>query len=56
MLRGAIRDQVTHRRRALVRFYACRQDLSNDPPDTPLPPAVAGGAEPFLIVGAMAGG
>ena len=56
VLRGAIRDQVTHRRRALVRFYACRQDLSNDPPDTPLPPAVAGGTEPFLIVGAMAGG
>ena len=56
VLRGAIRDQVTHRRRALVRFYACRQDLSNDPPDAPLPPAVAGGTEPFLIVGAMAGG
>lgn len=56
VLRGAIRDQVTHRRRALVRFYACRQDLSNDSPDTPLPPAVASGTEPFLIVGSMAGG
>ena len=56
VLRGAIRDQVTHRRRALVRFYACRRDLSNDPPDTPLPPAVAAGTEPFLIVGSMAGG
>jgi len=56
VLRGAIRDQVTHRRRALVRFYACRQDLSNSPPDAPLPAAVAAGTEPFLIVGAMAGG
>ncbi len=56
VLRGAIRDQVTQRRRALVRFYACRRDLSNDPPDTPLPAAVASGQEPFLIVGAMAGG
>ena len=56
VLRGTIRDRVTHRRRALVRFYACRRDLSNDSPDTPLPPAVAGGTEPFLIVGAMAGG
>jgi molybdopterin synthase sulfur carrier subunit len=56
VLRGTIRDQVTHRRRPLVRFFACRQDLSHDPPDTPLPEAVATGAEPFLIVGAMAGG
>ena len=56
VLRGTIRDQVTQCRRALVRFYACRQDLSNYPPDTPLPAAVAAGTEPFLIVGAMAGG
>jgi len=55
-LRGTIRDQVTHQRRALVRFFACGQDLSHDPPDTPLPNAVATGAEPFLVVGAMAGG
>ena len=55
-LRGTIRDQVTHQRRALVRFFACGQDLSHDPPDTPLPDAVAAGAEPFLVVGAMAGG
>jgi sulfur-carrier protein len=55
MLRGTIRDQAT-RRRALVRFFACGQDLSNDDPDTPLPEAVATGAEPFLVVGAMAGG
>jgi molybdopterin synthase sulfur carrier subunit len=56
MLRGTIRDQVTQRRRPFVRFFACEQDLSHDPPDTPLPDAVATGAEPFLIVGAMAGG
>jgi hypothetical protein len=56
MLRGTIRDHTTHRRRAFVRFFACEQDLSNDPPDTPLPDLVATGAEPFLIVGAMAGG
>ena len=56
MLRGTIRDQVTHRRRAFVRFFACEQDLSHEPPDTPLPEAVATGAEPFLVVGAMAGG
>ncbi len=55
-LRGTIRDQVTHQRRALVRFFACGQDLSHDPPDTLLPDAVATGAEPFLVVGAMAGG
>jgi hypothetical protein len=55
-LRGTIRDQVTHQRRASVRFFACGQDLSHDPPDTPLPDAVATGAEPFLVVGAMAGG
>ena len=56
MLRGTIRDQVSHQRRAFVRFFACGQDLSHEPPDTPLPDAVATGAEPFLVVGAMAGG
>jgi sulfur-carrier protein len=56
MLRGTIRDHATHQRRALVRFFACEEDLSHEPPDAPLPDAVATGAEPFLIVGAMAGG
>jgi hypothetical protein len=56
MLRGTIRDQVTHQRRAFVRFFACEQDLSHDLPDAPLPDAVATGGEPLLIVGAMAGG
>jgi sulfur-carrier protein len=56
MLRGTIRDQVTQRRRPFVRFFACERDLSHEPPDAPLPDAVAAGAEPFLIVGAMAGG
>jgi len=56
MLRGTIRDQATFKRRAFVRFYACEEDLSNEPPDTPLPDAVATGAEPYLIVGAIAGG
>jgi molybdopterin synthase sulfur carrier subunit len=56
MLRGTIRDHVTERRRPFVRFYACEQDLSHEPPDAPLPDAVAIGAEPFLVVGAMAGG
>ena len=56
VLRGTIRDHVTLRRRPFVRFFACQEDLSNDPPDTPLPEAVVTGAEPFLIVGAMAGG
>jgi hypothetical protein len=56
VLRGAIRDHVTLRRRPFVRFFACEQDLSHEPPDTPLPDAVASGAEPFLVVGAMAGG
>ena len=56
MLRGTIRDHVTQQRRALVRFFACQQDLSNELPDAPLPDAVAAGAEPFLVVGAMAGG
>ena len=56
MLRGTIRDHVTLKRRAFVRFFACEQDLSHESPDAPLPDAVATGAEPFLIVGAMAGG
>ena len=56
MLRGTIRDHVTQRRRPFVRFFACEQDLSHEPPDSPLPDAVATGAEPFRIVGAMAGG
>ena len=56
MLRGTIRDQVTLQRRAFVRFFACEEDLSHESPDKPLPDAVATGAEPFLIVGAMAGG
>lgn len=56
MLRGTIRDQVTQERRAFVRFFACEKDLSHDPPDVPLPDAVTAGAEPFLVVGAMAGG
>ena len=56
MLRGTIRDHVRLTRRPFVRFFACEQDLSHEPSDTPLPDAVATGAEPFLIVGAMAGG
>ncbi len=56
MLRGTIRDHVTQQRRAFVRFFACEQDLSHEPPDAPLPDAVVAGAEPFMIVGAMAGG
>ena len=56
MLRGTIRDHVTHQRRAFVRVFACGQDLSHESPDAPLPAAVAMGAEPFLVVGAMAGG
>ena len=56
MLRGTIRDHVTHTRRAFIRFFACEQDLSHELPDTPLPDAIATGTEPFLIVGAMAGG
>jgi sulfur-carrier protein len=55
-LRGTIRDQVTQRRRPFVRFFACERDLSHDLPDAPLPPAVASGVEPLLVVGAMAGG
>ena len=56
VLRGTIRDQATHRRRPLVRFFACAQDLSHESPDAPLPDPVATGIEPFLVVGAMAGG
>jgi hypothetical protein len=56
MLCGTIRDHDTFRRRDFVRYFACEQDLSHDPPDDPLPGAVAAGAEPFLVVGAMAGG
>ena len=56
VLRGTIRDQVTQQRRAFVRVFACEQDLSNESPDAPLPDAVATGAEPLLVVGAMAGG
>jgi sulfur-carrier protein len=55
-LRGTIRDQRTHQRRAFVRFFACEQDLSNEPLETPVPDAVARGGAPLLIVGAMAGG
>jgi sulfur-carrier protein len=56
MLRGTIRDQETQRRRAFIRFFACEEDLSHEAPDASLPDAVASGAEPYLIVGAMAGG
>ncbi|WP_447600441.1 MoaD/ThiS family protein [Nitrospira sp. Nam80] len=56
MLRGTIRDHVTRKRRPFIRFFACEQDLSHESADVPLPEAVATGAEPFLIVGAMAGG
>ncbi len=56
MLRGTLRDHVTQRRRPLVRFFACERDLSHEPPDAPLPDAVATGKEPFWVVGAMAGG
>lgn len=56
VLRGAIRDHVTQKRRAFIRFFACEQDLSHKPPDAPLPDAVINGSEPFLIVGAIAGG
>lgn len=56
MLRGTIRDQVTKERRPFIRFFACGEDWSHEPPDAPLPDAVATGAEPLLVVGAMAGG
>jgi hypothetical protein len=56
MLRGTIRDHATQRRRPFVRFFACEQDLSHESPDAPLPDAVVAGTEPFMVVGAMAGG
>ncbi len=56
MLRGTIRDHVTQQRRPFIRFFACEEDLSHEPADAPLPGAVASGAEPFLIIGAIAGG
>jgi sulfur-carrier protein len=56
MLRGTIRDQITHQRRAFIRLCACQEDLSNELPDAPLPEPVAAGVEPLLVVGAMAGG
>jgi sulfur-carrier protein len=56
MLRGTIRDHVTLQRRPFLRFFACEEDLSHDPPDTPLPDAVVNGSEPLLVIGAMAGG
>ena len=56
MLRGTIRDHMTQRRRPFMRFYACAEDLSHEPPDAALPPEVASGREPFLVVGALAGG
>jgi molybdopterin synthase sulfur carrier subunit len=56
VLRGTMRDHTTQRRRPLVRFFACEEDLSSDPPDTPLPEPVASGAEPLLVIGAIAGG
>ena len=56
MLRGTIRDQVTQQRRPFLRFFACEEDLSHEPPDAPLPDAVASGKEPFIIIGAIAGG
>jgi len=55
-LRGTIRDHVTQKRRAFLRFYACQEDLSNEPPDAPLPNAVQNGEEPFLVIAAVAGG
>lgn len=56
VLRGTMRDHSTKQRRAFVRFFACEEDLSHDAPDTPLPEAVVSGAEPFFVVGAIAGG
>jgi molybdopterin converting factor small subunit len=56
MLRGTIRDHVTQKRRAFLRFYACQEDLSNEAPDAPLPNAVQNGEEPFLVIAAVAGG
>jgi hypothetical protein len=56
MLRGTIRDHTTQKRRAFVRFFACGEDLSHEAPDEPLPPAVANGSEPYVVLGALAGG
>jgi sulfur-carrier protein len=56
MLRGTIRDHVTQQRRPFLRFFACQEDLSHEPPDAPLPEAVSSGKEPFMIIGAIAGG
>jgi sulfur-carrier protein len=56
MLRGTIRDHATEQRRPFLRFFACEEDLSHEPPDAPLPPAVSSGSEPLLIIGAIAGG
>ena len=56
MLRGTIRDHSTQQRRAFLRFFACEEDLSHEPPDAPLPEAVASGKEPFIVIGAIAGG
>lgn len=56
MLRGTIRDHITHKRRDFLRLYACQQDLSHESPDSPLPEAVASGDEPYLVIGAIAGG
>ena len=56
MLRGTIRDHVTEQRRPFLRFFACARDLTHEPPDAPLPDAVASGAEPLLVIGAIAGG
>ena len=56
MLRGTIRDQVTLERRPFLRFFACEEDLSHEPPDTPLPDEIASGKEPFIVIGAIAGG
>ena len=56
MLRGTVRDHLTQKRRPLVRFFACAEDVTHEPPDTPLPDAIAAGTEPFMIVGAIAGG
>jgi molybdopterin converting factor small subunit len=56
VLRGTIRDHVTHQRRPFIRFFACKQDVSHESPDSPLPDAVASGAEPFVVLGAIAGG
>jgi hypothetical protein len=56
MLRGTIRDHVTRKRRPFIRFFACKEDISNEPPESPLPEAIASGDEPLLIIGAIAGG